>query len=172
MHHGQQPRRTTFHSDQPAGRPASRSVLRSVHRSVMRCTIRQVLKSRGPTLREITSLLSQYLKISSAYEKKWNPPSRFKTLMTAEEAEAKWKSDIERAYGADACAARTLATQPSTSARASPLPETGAQASATKPQLAVAPAARQEIKHDVIAVPLVRLPSGICSLDWSNARPA
>ena len=139
--------------------------MRSVHRSVIRCTIRPVPKSRGPTLREITSLLSQYLKISTAYEKKWNPPSRFKTLMTTEEAEAKWKSDIERAYGADARAARDLKTEASTSARASPAPPPSAEPPAV-------PATPPEIKHDVMAVPLVRLPSGICCLDWSGAHPA
>jgi hypothetical protein len=60
---------------------------------------RRVLKDTGPTLNDVCKAVSAYLRTAEAWDKKWNPPSRFKTIGTPEERRRQMESDLERAYG-------------------------------------------------------------------------
>ena len=150
-----------LHSARPACHTASRRALRSSLRRAPRRASRHVLKDNGPTLHDICALVSAYLRLSKAYDKKWHPPSRFKTLGTREERERRMQEDLERAYGENSPFVREQTTGTTASPISIPL---------TPPPAAPAPQLRP--KCDVVSVPLIRLPNGLLSCDWSRARPA
>jgi len=60
---------------------------------------RRVLKYTGPTLRDLWSELNACLREAKAWEKKRNPPSRFKTIGTPEACRRQMESDLKRIYG-------------------------------------------------------------------------
>jgi hypothetical protein len=96
--------------------------------------------------------------MAKAFDKKWNPPSRFKTLGTPEERNRRLENDLNRAYGDDAWRALQQQRQPSPAPLAPPAP-------------ASPPVAEPKEKCDVLAVPMVCF-NGIWGLDWDAARPA
>ena len=153
----QRPARRSCHS---AGRRALRSALRPPFRRGPR----RLLKYNGPSLRDVCTLLNAYLRLRNADEKERQSTSRFKTLGTPEENHRRAEEDLRRAYGNGSPSARAQASAPV----AAPTPP--AQALAPPPPPPPPPPARD--KCDVMAVPLVHLPSGLMACDWSRARPA
>ena len=93
------PHRSPFHK-----------VRRFAPRLAPRRAARLVLNPTGPTFRQVVSLFNKYYKEALALEKKLNPPSRFKTYGTPEEHRRQLESDLERAYGDAAMAARASKT--------------------------------------------------------------
>ena len=161
-----------LHSAHPAFHTVSRRALRSCLRRAPRRAPRRVLKDNGPTLHDICSLVSAYLRLSKAYDKKWHPQSSSKTLGTPEERERRMQEDLERAYGENSSFVRAQAiraTAPPTSSQLSSRPPMDAHVPAGVPL--VAPVTQPCSKSDVISVPLVRLPNGLLSCDWGRARP-
>ena len=168
-----------------AERPVGRSVLRSVTRSVVRDTWRAVIPYDGPSLNDICVLLSRYIRLAEAYDKKWNPPapkSRFQPLCSPEESRRKFEEDLQRCYGKGV-------EKPVRPAESVGQPEQ-LQSSAERGRLACssqrpaenfgssdkdtaspAPAiSTAPEKKDVVAVPLIRTASGLLGLDWSAAK--
>ena len=153
-----------------AERPVGRSVLRSRSRSVLRDAWRTVIPYDGPTLENICSLLSRYIRLANAYDKKWHPrppASRFKPLCSPEESRRKFEEDLQRCYGKGveergrpACDSQRPAENlgPSDKNEASLPPSNKTAISAT------------DEKKDVTAVPLVRNADGMLTLDWSAAK--
>jgi hypothetical protein len=143
----------------PALRPVGRSVWRSPVRSASRWADRRVLPDTGPSLRSLLALFNHYYRLALKYEKRRNPPTRFKTLGTAEERQRKAEEDLKRAYGdcAFAPAAR---------------PEAGKTSRSPADKGAPVPPAPPPQKADVMAVPLAKVANGCWRLDWSRARPA
>lgn len=162
---------------QPAARAAiraaGRSALRSCLRRATRRATRHVLKDQGPTLRDVCAVIEAYLRLSKAYDKKWHPPSRFKTLCSSEELERRTREDLERAYGDNSPFVRAptaRAAAPSASGLASEPPPPAKTAAGGA--LVAAPAPQSGPKADVTSVPIVRLPNGLLTCDWTRARPA
>jgi hypothetical protein len=149
---------------QPACRRVLRRVRRHALRRVPRRAPRRVLKDDGPSLHELCNVVSAYLRLSQAWDRKWNPPSRFKTIGIPEEHRRQMDADLARAYGENSPFPRTQAAQPPA---APPPPPTPAPPSAPEPARPEPPP-----RCDVVAIPLVRLPNGLLSLDWSRAYPA
>jgi len=134
---------------------------------------RHVLNDCGPTLGDICAVTEAYLRLSKAYDKKWHPPSRVKILCSSEELERRTREDLERAHGENSPFVRAQAigavAPPAANPTSKPAPP--AQTDAGGPLLA-APASQPSPKFDVMSVPIVRLPSGLLSCDWTRARPA
>ena len=147
-------------------RRASRRVLRCALRRSFRRGPRRLLKYNGPSLRDICTLLNTYLRLRTAEEKERQSTSRFKTLGTLEENHRRFEQDIRRAYGNHSPSAGEKAGSPV----AAPCPPASPPAQARVPPPPPARPARD--KCDVMAVPLVRLPSSLMVCDWSRARPA
>ena len=122
---------------------------------------------RRPSLRDICTLLNTYLRLRTAEEKERQSTSRFKTFGTPEENYRRFEQDIRRAYGNHSPSAGEQAGSPV--AARSPPASPPAQARVPPPPPPTRPA---RDKCDVMAVPLVRLPSGLMVCDWSRARPA
>ncbi len=150
-----------------------RPVRRSAHRRALRRRPRSVLPDTGPTLTGIAHLISRYLKMKEAYERKWNPkPKRWEPLLTADEAQRKLQADLERAYG-DRLPSENNPPPPAVPAPVNP--PTAHHPPPDAPHIpgpASTPAPLERPKCDVVAVPLVRLPNGFLVCDWSRARPA
>ncbi len=165
-----------LHPARPAFRRGTRRALRRCLRRPHHRGPRHVLKDTGPSLRDICSLLSRYLRLSKAYDKKWHPPSRFKTLCTPEEFRRRLEADLDRAYGDHSPFGQPQAIQsplPAVSPHPVPpaserTPQRSAGESDGKSSLNLQPAQ----KRDVMSVPLIRRPNGLLSLDWNHARPA
>jgi hypothetical protein len=147
----------------PAPRRAPRRVLRRALRRLPRRAPRRLLRDNTPSLHDLCNVLSAYLRLSKAWDKKWNPPSRFKTIGTPEERRRQMEADLEKAYGENSPSVRVQATGP---------PAAPAPRPAPAPPPASGPPCPQPLKCDTVAVPLVRLANGLLSLDWSRARPA
>jgi hypothetical protein len=137
-----------------------------IHREV-----RAVLKGCGPELYEIASTIKRYVKMSEAYDKRYNPPSRFKTLLSPEESYRKFQENLKRAYGEGSVGARHIAEQAAGKAKASTLPVPVNQPSTDSFQHIADPPNPPKSKPDVIAVPLMYSPEGLLCYDWDNARP-
>jgi hypothetical protein len=167
--HGRARRRVVIlHSARSACHTVSRRALRSSLRRAPRRAPRHILKDNGPTLHDICALVSAYLRLSKAYDKKWHPPSRFKTLGTQEERDRRMLEDLERAYGENSPFIREQKTRTTASPSSSPV---SPPLVPPDPPLA-APVPQPRPQCDVLSVPLVRLPNGLLSCDWSRARPA
>jgi hypothetical protein len=69
----------------PAFRQGFRRASRHAYRRALFRAPRLLLKDNGPSLHDICNLLSRYIRVAEAYEKKWNSLSRFKTTGTPEE---------------------------------------------------------------------------------------
>jgi hypothetical protein len=167
MRGGPRRRVVVLHSGRPACHAATRRALRYCLRRAPRRAPRHVLKDKGPTLRGVCALVSTYLRLSKAYDKKWHPPCHFKTLGTPEERDRRMREDLDRAYGEHSPFVRAQAIRaaaPSASSQVSPPP-----APVGAPLTPPAPQPRPAC--DVISVPLARLPNGILRCDWSKARP-
>ena len=89
----------TSNPGRAAAHPAARRALRRAHHRAHHRAYRHILKDTGPTLRDICSIVSTYLRLSKAYDKKWHPPSRFKTIGTPEERQRQVEQDLDRIYG-------------------------------------------------------------------------
>lgn len=131
------------------------------------------MKDQGPTLRDVCAAIEAYLRLSKAYDKRWHPPSRFKTLCSAEELERRTREDLGRAYGDNSPFVRAQAIRAAAPSASSPVSEPPSPAATAPggPPLA-APAPQPGPKCDVMSVPIVRLPNGLLSCDWTQARPA
>src|SRR4026208_2519433 len=93
------------------GSPFRREVRGAFRRSFRRAprkARRPLLKDNGPTLHQVCNAISAYIRCAQRYEKKWNPPSRFKTIGTREERDRRMLEDLERSYGEKSPAAREL----------------------------------------------------------------
>src|SRR4051794_16334389 len=165
----------TVRSTRSAMRTAVRSAVHSCKRSAIHRARRDVLKDRGPTLREVCALLNSAIETSEAYRKKYHPAwneGRFKMLRPPAESHQQGAIDLERIYGDNTDAAREIEAF-AAAASAQPRSQQAPDAAPPKPPLptATTPPAPWP-KSDLIAVPLMRLPSGILTCDYSKARPA
>jgi len=148
-------------------RPAGRRVLSRALRRSFRRGPRRLLKYNGPSLRDICTLLNAYLRLRTAEEKERQSTSRFKTFGTPEENHRRFEQDIRRAYGNPSPSAGEQAGSPAAVLTPPASPPAQARVPPSPP-----PTRPARDKCDVMAVPLVRLPSGLMVCDWSRARPA
>lgn len=113
-------------------------------------------------------MLNACLRLRDADEKKRQSASRFKTLGAPEENRRRAEEDLRRAYGNGSPFVREQASAPV----AAPTPPASLPAQALAPPSPPPPPPPARDKCDVMAVPLVRLSSGLMACDWSRARPA
>ncbi len=147
-------------------RPARRRAVHRALRSGPRRATHPVLPDRGPSLNSLLALCNRSIRQIERLHKKLNPPSRFKTLCTPEELARRFDEDLQRAYGPQSPLAPHTPTPGAAPAVASSpsSPGPGSQPSTLN--------AQPIPKRDVMAVPLVRSPNGLWTLDWRAARPA
>jgi hypothetical protein len=155
-----------------ATRPAFRRGFRRASRHALRRAVfrapRRLLKDNGPSLHDLCNLVSRYIRMAEAFEKKWNPPARFKTIGTPEEHRRQVEHDLQRAYGDGSPLARPPTPQPAPAAPATPPGNSLAQTAQQNSSRGSGPQPRP--KRDVIAVPLVRHANGLLGLDWDAVR--
>jgi hypothetical protein len=157
-------RRPISRSARPAARRLPHRAVRHALRRLLRRAPRHVLKDNGPSLSDVCNAVSAYLRAASAWDDKWNPPSRVKSIGTQEERRRQMEADLERAYGENSPVVRARDVSPSVALALPPALVTSGTPEPPRPQ--------PPPKCDAMTVPLVRLPSGLLSLDWSRARPA
>ena len=183
MPHSLRRRRMYRNVGRSSERPVIRTVLRSCARSALRGAWRTVIPYDGPSLNDICALLSRYIRLANAYDKKWGsapPESRFVTLCSPEESRRKFEEDLQRCYGQPGNPVETVGPSDQSSRGERGRPACTSQRPAenlgSSPNGALALAAMEPAvsaaaaKKDVIAVPLVRTSSGLLGLDWSAAR--
>ena len=127
------------------------------------------MKDNGPTLNDICVLVGTYLRLSKAYDKKWHPPSRFKTIGTQEERDRRMLEDLDRAYGENSPFVREQTSRTTASGRVPLLPAPAERVPPGPPL--VTPKPQPPPKSDVVSIPLIRLPNGLLGCDWNKARP-
>ena len=102
-------RSVTRRCERRVERAAWREPWREVWRDTYDETWRRVLPSDGMTLGKICTLINAYYRMAIRYEKKWNPPSRYKTCAPPAGETRSFQADLERIYGAGARASETTA---------------------------------------------------------------
>jgi len=154
--------------ERPATRIVTRCVVRTVTRSVVRQAWRTVIPYDGPSLNNICALLSAYVKMAEAHDRRRNPKPRlkrkpnFEPLCSPEEHRRKFLADMERCYGTGSGTQSPGVTNEAPRYPISPPP------APTPASLAPDPVSTE--KKDVIAVPLHIGPSGLLHLDWTRAH--
>ncbi len=171
-------RRLYRRAERSAFRPCGRSVVVSRTRSRLRSVWRTVIPYDGPSLNDICALLSGYIRLATAHEKRTRPSSadRFQPLCSAEESRRKFEADLQRCYGTPADLGSTGgppvsfgdpldAMEPGVRSNQDILAKQERSAAGTGKSCA--PASE---KKDLVAVPLVRTADGCLGLNWQQAR--
>jgi len=170
MRHGQQLRRITSRSSHRVRRLVLRHRLRSAPRVVIRHVIRRVFPDDCPSLNAICNVISRYIKLTKAYDKKWGNTSGFNTGQNRE-TYRNMDADLDFVYNGDLPAQ----PKPLQKAKCSPPADPPLKKKQTLPDKHRIPSSAPrptDTKHDLMAVPLVHLPNGLLGLDWSKAKPA